>query len=333
MIFYLFFSLFFLTSSLFAETENSLLKVNLFCEANGKGLEKDRIILKEALEDLNVQVNVFDPYQNMDIEDADINIFVQNLNGFYFSRATFNWFIPNPEWYYDPIELLNSIDLILCRTHEVQRIFSELKHPTYYLSFTSEDHYQPEIQKNSLLYLHLAGSSDYKGSKTIKSVWSKHPNFPFLTLIKQGWNKQNLNHLKIVNQYIPIKSLIKLQNSSMVHLCLSETEGFGHYIMEAMSTGAVVLTTNAPPMNEFIKHPECLIEANSHYKQQLANCYQVDPEDCALKIQNLQKLTKKELKKIGKSNRKRFLKINDTFRKNLKYLINVTKNCLKKSSD
>ena len=38
----------------------------------------------------------------------------------------------------------------------------------------------------------------------------------------------------------------------MVHICPSAREGFGHYINEARSVGAVVLTIDAAPMSEFV---------------------------------------------------------------------------------
>lgn len=43
-----------------------------------------------------------------------------------------------------------------------------------------------------------------------------------------------------------------LQTSIGLHLCPSEREGFGHYLNEARAAGALVVTTDHPPMNELI---------------------------------------------------------------------------------
>ncbi|EQD67759.1 glycosyltransferase, partial [mine drainage metagenome] len=49
--------------------------------------------------------------------------------------------------------------------------------------------------------------------------------------------------------YLDDAALQRLQNAHWFHLCPSETEGYGHYLVEAMGIGAVVLTTDAAPMN------------------------------------------------------------------------------------
>ncbi|MES2199112.1 MAG: glycosyltransferase [Chlamydiota bacterium] len=67
------------------------------------------------------------------------------------------------------------------------------------------------------------------------------------------------------------EDLRKIQNKTGIHLCPSEVEGFGHCIFEALSTGAVVITTDAPPMNEFIKDPRCLVPFSHSAPTHLVN--------------------------------------------------------------
>ena len=41
-------------------------------------------------------------------------------------------------------------------------------------------------------------------------------------------------------------------NTYTFHICPSLCEGFGHYISEGLSCGAVVITNNCAPMNELV---------------------------------------------------------------------------------
>ena len=56
-------------------------------------------------------------------------------------------------------------------------------------------------------------------------------------------------------------ALRTLQNSHRFHLCLSEAEGWGHYIAEALSVGAITLTCDAAPMNELVTAERGLLVA------------------------------------------------------------------------
>jgi glycosyltransferase involved in cell wall biosynthesis len=52
---------------------------------------------------------------------------------------------------------------------------------------------------------------------------------------------------------LPAEKLNSLQSTCGIHVCPSETEGFGHYINEARGVGAIVVTTDCSPMNELIR--------------------------------------------------------------------------------
>ena len=59
-------------------------------------------------------------------------------------------------------------------------------------------------------------------------------------------------NVTLIREHLPTQALREIQNSHGVHLCPSRAEGWGHYIHEAQSCGAMVVTTDAPPMNEFV---------------------------------------------------------------------------------
>lgn len=299
------------------------LKINIFTEFNGRGLEVDQSILKEAITDLGHSVNCYNYFHNpLEVSPADINIFFQVLAADKFPCAPLNWFIPNPEWYVQSLEELKNVDLILCRTREVERIFTDLKIKTYYLGFTSSDCFSGLISKDYKLFTHIAGSSTQKGTDSILSIWKENPQFPLLTILKQdgiGFITHNIHKHGLK---VPLNELQIIRNRCGVHLCPSETEGFGHYIMEAMSTCAVVVTTDAPPMNEFILDKRCLVPYHASSPQRLAMNYYVDPVQLENTIKSLNKLSTKERRLIGIANRTMYMKKTAEFNERLMNLLN-----------
>lgn len=320
---YLFFLISFLLLSIVEANES--IKINIFSEFNQRGLDLDQKILKKAIKALGYEVESYDFNTSMDlVPSADVNIFFQNLIPNFFSKARLNWFVPNPEWYQDDIKLLDQVDLILCRTREVERIFSEMNRKTHYLGFTSLDSYLKTIPKNFHRFIHIAGGSILKGTYYLIEVWKRNPQFPLLTIIHHRTAELQEPNIHKITYEIPRNDLRKLQNNCGIHLCLSETEGFGHYIMEAMSTCAVVVATDAPPMNEFIIDSRCLIPCYSAAPVNLAIHYYIDQNHLTQKIKNLLSLPEKELRKIGYANRIRYLEKTEEFRQKLKALLSNT---------
>ncbi len=314
--------------ALFAISENQILptplKINLIGENNGRGLETDLKVLKEALEQYGCSVK-FVSFEETKKRRAHINIFFQILCPEKYHWAHLNWFIPNPEWYKQTIDLINKIDLVLCRTKEIERIFKALNKQTYYIGFTSPDCYRKEVKKDYSHFFHLAGGSLQKGTIPILNIWLSSPHFPLLTVIKYPTDfASTQSNLEWIPYRIPEKELRTLQNQCGIHLCPSETEGFGHSIMEALSTGAVVLTTDAPPMNEFIHDARCLVPYAHSEPWFLAINYYVDPVLLENQIQSLLKLSPQQLHSIGLKNRSFYLQKKEEFYERLGELLWTT---------
>lgn len=294
---------------------------------NGAGKEADVIILKSRLEILGHSVNLVDYQKPGKVSAADINIFLAQFHPKFFSRAKLNWFIPNAEFCTATRGDLKKFDLILCKTKECLEIFQPLAKRTYYLGFTSFDHYQPDVSKDFSKYLHVGGKSAMKGTDEVLQAWRMEAALPHLTLIKY----QNLNdkkrppkNVELISKRVSEKSILSLQNTCGVHICPSKTEGFGHYIMEAMSVGAVVVTTNAPPMNEFIIDPRCLVEYHHRGWQRYATIYTVDEQELINTVKSLQELSEEEMKMIGQRNREEFLRRKAEFEENFENLMEKT---------
>ncbi len=301
------------------------LEINLFSEMNGKGLEVDQKIMDKALTELGHHVHCRDLYEPvMDSTHVDVNIFFQVIPEPWLPNATRNWFIPNPEWYTQEKALLDKVDLILCRTKEVERIFRSLNFETYFLGFTSVDCYNSDYQKNFSQFFHLCGQNRQKGTLPIIDLWQRNSSLPLLVMVERihlDTLFSDSSNLRLISQRVDEPTLRFLQNTSGIHLCPSETEGFGHSIMEAMSVGAVVVTTNAPPMNEFITDKRCLVDFESSASERLGVKYCVDSEALDRTLQNLASIPAHEKQKMGLNNRVNFLKKRSKFKENLKRLL------------
>lgn len=290
--------------------------VNIIGWRNGVGLNKDYDILIGQLSKLGYTVEFRDLRNREDVKKIALNIFSDYVDEYFFQFADHNYLIPNPEWSEWTPEQLAKFDKIICKTREGERIFKQFNPNTVYMGFTSMDRYDPAVTKNYHAFLHLAGASIQKGSAPLIESWVAHPEWPQMFVIRHEGDKKdpNVANIKLVFQYLPDHAIVAMENAIGIHLCPSETEGFGHYINEAMSCESVVITTDAPPMNEFITDKRFLVGYHTTAPWRLATRYFVDKEKLNEVISNLLKMPEQELQKIGKKNRETFLENDRQFK-------------------
>ena len=227
------------------------MKINIYTKLNGVGLQADANILVNALNSHDCQIiDWTKPIRRV----ADINIHLEHIRKEFIFHAKYNILMPNPEWFEPSFEpLLKNIDLVICKTYYCFDIFSKKHKKVVYSGFTSIDKFNENIEKRTL-FLHLGGLSSHKNSELIRDIWSENDNMPLLFMQKIGAKNFSLRKKNYIEQFtrLPENELISRMNQSIFHICPSKAEGFGHYINEAISTGAIVITTDAPPMNELI---------------------------------------------------------------------------------
>ena len=136
----------------------------------------------------------------------------------------------------------------------------------------------------------------------------------------------NSENIEIIEEYIDLTRLKCLQNESEIHLCLSESEGFSHYICEPLSCGSVVVTINGEPMNELVQPDRgILVEAAFSEPSRYATRFLFDEEGLENKIEQLLVMSDEEKREMKNNGRKWFAH-NETFF-NESFILMI-KNCI-----
>ena len=149
------------------------------------------------------------------------------------------------------------------------------------------------------------------------ALWRKHAQWPRLTVVQDARTAQaaapapNIDH-RI--GHLADAELRRLQNVHRFHLCPSQTEGFGHYLVEAMSVGAVTLTLDAAPMNELVTPARGVLVPVAHTAtQNLAATNFFDTAAMEQAIERLIGLSDAECERVGNAARAWFLDNDRTF--------------------
>jgi hypothetical protein len=311
-----------------------MLRVNILIHVHTAGLRRDLRVFREVLRGRPVELTItaFDPALAPRLRRGvrrtvnsilprkryDMNIFDETIDASWVPFARVNGFTPHQEWLTDESRaLLPMMDVVLCKTRYADGIFAGLGCRTIYTGFTTLDRYDPSVPKDFGACLHIGGSSLQKGSMAVNRVWLANPDLPDLKIY---WYEPTARpvagpNVRVETAYVADAEVNAAQNRCGIQLCTSEAEGFGHYIVEAMGCGAVVLTTDAPPMNELVQPGRGVLVGYDRQAPQAAGMnFYVDEARLAYAVREVLALPMEERARIGRSAREWFLENDRAFR-------------------
>jgi glycosyltransferase involved in cell wall biosynthesis len=275
------------------------MRISIISIDNGVGLTRDTAILTSLLREEGHEV-WFTDYRSRRVVQADINLHLEVIGISSIPYGGMNILIPNPEWFdlgFRPY--ISRMDAIFCKTHDAVRIFNRLHSNVTYIGFTSIDRYLPVEKKKK--FCHFAGKSTTKGTKAVIEA-----------------SKLSGIDIDVYRYTLTDTELQQLQNEYMIHVCPSAYEGFGHYINEAKSCGAVIITTNHPPMNELVNSNFGFgVAVNNIRPMSLAIVADVDTFALADTLRMANELPLETLTKIGLRARESYLYTDKLFKQNL----------------
>lgn len=291
------------------------MRIQVVTKDNGLGLSHDFRVLKEAIAKArpDAEVVLVDWQTPARGAKSDINIFLELLAADFHRMAPRNIYVPNPEWFFSDRwgGILPRMDEIWAKTEDCMALFRGLHRRVVKSGWTSEDRMRIPVPVKKAM-LHVAGGSSAKGTDQVIAAMAGLPNH-HLTLVTRIPRGRVPSNVEVITNPSDDR-LAELQSSHLVHLCPSSYEGFGHYINEARSCAAFVITTDAPPMNELVDRENGAGVAPFAYERQnLATHAKVTAGDLVDVIRAVMSADEALLRKIGERSRERYLRERSQF--------------------
>jgi len=291
-------------------------RIQLLGRDNGAGLSRDMTLLAAALEEAGASVRTTGlPHRGRFAEwltrlrlagrapAFDLNLMLERVRPEFAPAARRNVLVPNPEYFRAQDRAAQScIDEVWAKTRYAERLFAALGVPVRYIGFTSPDRLDRAVPRRHAFF-HGPGRSANKGTAALLRLWAAHPEWPVLTV---AWRRKRVEldtlpaNVALLREHLDDAAYRHLQNEHRFHLCPSQTEGYGHYLVEATSCGAVVVTLDAEPMHELITAERgVLVPAQATGTQDLATLYGFRDADMAHAIERCATMPQAEADALG----------------------------------
>ena len=293
--------------------------------SNGVGLDRDAALLGGAFEQAGGSVKI-PPLRSLRALlsrafRADAAFHLERVAPWWKGKAAAHFLIPNQERF--PVRLLprlKMIDQVLCKSRHAAELFAKHHPSVRFIGFTSEDRSLEDCPPDYGRFFHLAGRSTLKNTEVLLDLWQRHPEWPVLTLVQHPENAPSSvpANVELVSRYLPDGELQAMQNHCGIHLCPSLSEGWGHYIAEAMSCRAVAVVTDAPPMNELVDASRGIVVPYGKTEaRHLGTNFHVRPEALEHAITRLISMPPEDKAGIGEAARAWFLENDRAFRERI----------------
>ncbi|GAB9476765.1 hypothetical protein Gpo141_00013823 [Globisporangium polare] len=177
---------------------------------------------------------------------------------------------------------LGNVDVVLCKTRfcekRVKKWFAEQGNArnatVVYTRQTSSDiagYAKHKLGEQAIrpkdfenVKFQAIGSSFHKGTRLVIDCWLSKPEFPQLDLFIYDHEHHGLfglehdnriheaNNINLTTSRVDAFALGRAIAEASFFLCPSVMEGYDHYVNQARASGGVIVTSNAPPLNELI---------------------------------------------------------------------------------
>jgi len=238
----------------------------LYGPNNGVGLLADISLIQDLLfDDYNVDilytqnsVSTLSDTLESNFKIYDVGIFFQEYDIERLAQNKKNILIVNEEWLRsEKLILLQKFDKIITKSAFAKQLLRPYNNNVVNCGFISKDKYNPDIKKQER-FLHVMGKSSQKGTENIlTSFTTKCKDIP-ITIIesREGCTYDNVysqySNFTYIKNFIAKEDIDIEYNKHFIHLCPSYYEGWGHYVYEGLSTGALLYVTKIPMFLEWL---------------------------------------------------------------------------------
>lgn len=288
------------------------LKVALVSRDNGVGLSTDMQLLEGILGAAGHRVSRVD-WRGAQMPRVDVAIFLELWSARLARYATKTVGVFNLEWFQNMWRPdLHKIDQLWAKSLEAHQIYRRLGLRTSTLTgFASRDLLDTRVHRERTA-LHLRGHSEFKNTKAVIDTWTRDPSLPELTIISNV-PLDVPPHIRLLRRVSDMQ-LQEEMNNATFHICPSRSEGWGHYLSEALSVGALVIATDASPMNEHVSRDwGILIQPTSMGRRGMVTEYGVSTRALGAAIRQAAVLPDHKIQAMSKKAREHFEKRNSEF--------------------